>query len=56
MSVLENLGNLSKKGIERNLSMFKIKSVGNLKKDTVNLKNFYFENIETLYKYFPICT
>lgn len=56
MSVLENLRNLQKENIQKNLNVFKIKSTGSIKKDTLNLTNFYFENIKTLYDHLPICT
>lgn len=56
MSVLENLRNLPKENIQKNLNVFKIRSTGNLEKDIHNLNNFYFENIETLYNHLPICT
>lgn len=56
MSVLENLRNLPKECIQNNLKRFQIKSTGSIEKDTLNLKNFYFENIEILYSHLPICT
>ena len=56
MSVLENLRNLPKENIQKNLKTFKIRSTGNLEKDIYNLNDFYFENIETLYNHLPMCT
>lgn len=56
MSVLENLRNLGESELQENLNMFKIKSTGSIEKDIHNLNDFYFENIETLYNYLPICT
>lgn len=56
MSVLENLRNLPKENIQKNLNVFKIRSTGNLENDIHNLNNFYFENIETLYNHLPMCT
>ncbi len=56
MSVLENLRNLPKEVIYENLEKLNIKNTGNFRRDTLNLKNFYFENVETLYNHLPICT
>lgn len=48
MSVLENLRNLPKENIQKNLKTFKIRSTGNLEKDIYSLNDFYFiENIIT---------
>ncbi|MGL5767761.1 MAG: hypothetical protein ACRCX8_19175 [Sarcina sp.] len=56
MSVLENLRNLPKENIHENLEKLNIKNTGNFRRDTLNLKNFYFENVETLYNHLPMCT
>lgn len=56
MSVLENLRNLPKENIQKNLKTFKIRTTGNLEKDIHNLNDFYFKNIETLYNHLPMCT
>lgn len=54
MSVLENLRNLGAEAVSRNLETFKIKSTGDFEQDIVNLKDFYFENLETLYNNLPL--
>lgn len=56
MSVLENLRNLPEEIIHENLERLNIKNTGNFRRNTLNLKNFYFENVETLYNYLPMCT
>ncbi|UPO99034.1 hypothetical protein MKD34_13975 (plasmid) [Cetobacterium somerae] len=56
MSVLENLRNLPEEIIHENLEKLNIKNTGNFRRDTLNLKNFYFENVETLYNHLPMCT
>ena len=56
MSVLENLRNLPEEVIYENLERLNIINTGNFRRDTLNLKNFYFENVETLYSHLPTCT
>ncbi|MDX8337476.1 hypothetical protein [Candidatus Cetobacterium colombiensis] len=56
MNVLENLRSLGEQSVNGILESFKIKSTGNFEQDTINLKNFYFENPETLYNTLPLGT